>query len=75
MFIFSGTFFPISQLPEVLQVVAFLTPLWHAVALARGIALDALDPALAVVNTAYLATFAIAGLLASYRTFGRRLAE
>lgn len=75
MFIFSGTFFPISQLPEVLQVVAFLTPLWHAVALARGIALDALDPALAVVNTAYLATFAIVGLLASFRTFGRRLAE
>lgn len=75
MFIFSGTFFPISQLPEVLQVVAYLTPLWHAVSLARGIALDALDPTLALVNTAYLATLAIVGLLASYRTFGRKLAE
>jgi len=75
MFIFSGTFFPISQLPELLQLVAFLTPLWHAVALARGIALDMLDPALALVNVAYLVTLMIVGLLWSYRSFGRKLAE
>ena len=75
MFIFSGTFFPISQLPDALQVVAVLTPLWHAVALSRGIALDMLDPALALVNVAYLTAFAVVGLLASYRTFSRRLAE
>jgi lipooligosaccharide transport system permease protein len=75
MFIFSGTFFPISQLPEVLQVVAFLTPLWHAVSLARGIALDVLDPALALVNVAYLSTLVVIGLLVSFRTFGRKLAE
>ena len=75
MFIFSGTFFPISQLPEVLQVVAYLTPLWHAVALARAIALDAFDPALALVNVTYLSTLVVIGLLASFRTFGRQLAE
>ncbi len=75
MFIFSGTFFPISQLPDALQVVAVLTPLWHAVALSRGIALDMLDPALALVNVSYLTAFAVVGLLASYRTFSRRLAE
>jgi lipooligosaccharide transport system permease protein len=75
MFIFSGTFFPISQLPELLQVVAYLTPLWHAVALARAIALDVLDPALALVNVAYLSVFVTVGLLASFRTFRRHLAE
>jgi lipooligosaccharide transport system permease protein len=75
MFIFSGTFFPVSQLPEVLQVVAYLTPLWHAVALARGLALGMLDPALAAVNVAYLSALAVAGLAASFRTFGRKLAE
>jgi lipooligosaccharide transport system permease protein len=75
MFIFSGTFFPISQLPEALQVVAFLTPLWHAVSLARGIALGTLEPALAAVNLAYLSALAVIGLLASYRTFARKLAE
>lgn len=75
MFIFSGTFFPVTQLPEVLQVVAYLTPLWHAVALARAIALDMLDPLLAVINVTYLCAFGVVGLLASYRTFGQKLAE
>ena len=56
-------------------MVAYLTPLWHAVALARGIALDIVDPPLAVINVAYLPAFAVVGLLASYRTFGRKLAE
>ena len=75
MFIFSGTFFPVSQLPEVLQYVAYATPLWHAVSLARGIALEMLDPAVAVINVAYLSAFVVVGLMWSYRTFGRRLAE
>ena len=75
MFIFSGTFFPISQLPDLLQLVAMATPLWHAVALARGIALDMIDPALALLNVAYLAAMVVIGLLVSFRTFGRRLAE
>jgi lipooligosaccharide transport system permease protein len=75
MFIFSGTFFPISQLPELLQYVAFATPLWHAVSLSRGIALETLEPAIAVINLAYLSTFLVVGLLWSYRTFSRRLAE
>jgi lipooligosaccharide transport system permease protein len=75
MFIFSGTFFPISQLPDLLQIVAMLTPLWHAVALARSIALDMVDPTLAVVNVTYLTAFAVIGLLVSYRTFQSKLAE
>jgi len=75
MFIFSGTFFPVSQLPELLQIVAYLTPLWHAVSLARGIALEMLDPAVALINLAYLTTFLVLGLLWSYRTFQQRLAE
>jgi lipooligosaccharide transport system permease protein len=75
MFIFSGTFFPVDQLPDLLQVVAVLTPLWHAVSLARGIALEMLDPAIALVNVAYLCAFVGVGMWWSFRTFGRRLAE
>ena len=75
MFIFSGTFFPISQLPELLQVVAFLTPLWHAVSLSRGIALDMLDPLVAVIDVAYLSALTAAGLAWSFRSFSRKLAE
>ena len=75
MFIFSGTFFPVSQLPEVLQIVAYLTPLWHGVALSRAIALDVVDPTLALVNITVLTSFAVVGLLVSYRTFRAKLAE
>jgi lipooligosaccharide transport system permease protein len=75
MFIFSGTFFPVSQLPDVLQLVAYLTPLWHGVALARAIALDVVDPALAVINVTVLVAFTVVGLAASFVTFRRKLAE
>ena len=34
-----GTFFPIDQLPELIQPVAWLLPLWHGVDLARALSL------------------------------------
>jgi lipooligosaccharide transport system permease protein len=40
MFLFSGAFFPITQLPTWLQPVAFATPMFHGVELARAIMLD-----------------------------------
>jgi lipooligosaccharide transport system permease protein len=40
MFLFSGAFFPVSQLPNWLQPVAFVTPMFHGVELARAIMLD-----------------------------------
>ena len=45
LFLFSGTFFPIDQLPAFLQAVAWLTPLWHGVALSRGLALGTAERA------------------------------
>ena len=38
MFLFSGIFFPLSRLPEALQVVAWFTPLFHLVRLCRNLA-------------------------------------
>lgn len=37
MFLFSGAFFPVSQLPGPLQAVALVTPVFHGVELARAI--------------------------------------
>lgn len=37
MFIFAGTFFPISQLPHWAQKVAYFMPLYHAVNITRGL--------------------------------------
>ena len=64
-----------SRVDELLQLVAYLTPLWHAVSLARGIALEMLDPVVALINVAYLCAMLVVGLLWSYRTFSRKLAE
>ena len=36
LFLFSGTFYPVESLPIVLQPLAWITPLWHGVALAAA---------------------------------------
>ena len=52
--LFSGTFFPVEQLPAVVRPLAWISPLWHGTELARAAALDrwALLPALG--HLAYL---------------------
>ena len=75
LFLFSGTFFPIEQLPSFLQVVAWLTPLYHGVALCRGLALGtaADEPLLMLAHTAILIAFAAVGAWATVRMFERKL--
>ncbi len=73
LFLFSGTFFPVEQLPGILQPVAYLTPLWHGVDLCRSLALGTVEPGLALVHVAYLGTMAVAGVAAAFVTFRRRL--
>ena len=74
MFLFAGAFYPIDQLPDWLQPVAYATPLYHGVELCRGAVLGTLGVADAVVHVAVLAAFWLAGLLVCERTFARRLA-
>lgn len=74
LFLFSGTFFPLTQLPDSVEWVAWLTPLFHGVELIRGAILDTLDPATAPVHLAYLvAMFAIGAFLAE-RNLTKRMA-
>jgi lipooligosaccharide transport system permease protein len=73
MFLFSGTFFPISQLPAWLRPVAYVTPLWHGAALCRGLSLGTATAPMALVHVAYLAAFAAAGIAAAHITYARRL--
>lgn len=77
LFLFSGTFFPIEQLPAVIQPLAWLTPLYHGVALCRSLALGTLaaDPLGAAIHLAVLLAFTVAGLALALVTFERRLAE
>jgi lipooligosaccharide transport system permease protein len=73
LFLFSGTFFPVTQLPGWLQPIAYLTPLWHGVSLCRALNLGTADLGQVVIDVAYLAALAAAGLLAGNRTYRRRL--
>jgi lipooligosaccharide transport system permease protein len=74
MMLFSGTFFPVSRLPGWLQPVAYATPLWHAVALCRGLSLGTgLTAWSAAAHVGYLAAIATAGLWAGSVTYRRRL--
>ena len=62
MTLFSGTFFPISQLPRVVQPVAWISPLWHGTELARGITLGTLRAWPAAGHVAYLAALLVVGV-------------
>jgi lipooligosaccharide transport system permease protein len=75
LFLFSGTFFPVSQLPGWLQPVAYVTPLWHGVALCRALALGTADPAGAAVHAGYLLVLALTGCAAAQVTYKKRLHE
>jgi lipooligosaccharide transport system permease protein len=63
LFLFSGTFFPISQLPAALQWVARVTPLWHGVTLCRELAAGSAELWPALGHAGYLAAFTLAGAL------------
>jgi lipooligosaccharide transport system permease protein len=72
LFLFSGTFFPISQLPRWMQFIAYVTPLWHGVSLTRDLALG--RPQVADLgHVGYLLVLLALGVLAARRTFRRRL--
>ena len=73
LFLFSGTFFPITQLPAWIRPVAYATPLWHGVALCRALSLGTADLTGALGHTGYLLAITALGLVAGQRTYRRRL--
>ena len=75
LFLFSGTFYPVESLPIFLQPLAWVTPLWHGVSLARGLSLGTIgeDPLLAVVHMAVLLGFTVVGAWFSIRTVNAKL--
>jgi lipooligosaccharide transport system permease protein len=73
MFLFSGTFFPISSLPGPLEAIAHLTPLWHGVDLCRQLTFGDVRPASALGHVVYLLVWAASGLALANVTYRRRL--
>jgi len=73
--LFSGTFFPVEQLPAVVRPLAWISPLWHGTELGRAAALDRWQALPALGHLAYLAALLVLGLVLSARFFTRRLAR
>jgi lipooligosaccharide transport system permease protein len=75
LFLFSGSFFPVSNLGPVGEFVAKITPLWNGVNLTRMFCLDTVDWSTAAVNTLYLVAVLVVGWHVALRTLARRLAQ
>lgn len=73
LFLFSGTFFPISQLPGWLEPLAWATPLWHGVELCRDLATGDVAAGATALHVGYLVVLVLAGLAIAVRGCGREL--
>jgi lipooligosaccharide transport system permease protein len=72
--LFSGTVFPLSQLPVFLQWIGWVSPLWHASELGRQFVYGPTEPIwLSVVHVLYLLALGVAGWQLCARIVGRRL--
>ncbi len=75
LFLFSGTFFPVDRLPDAIEFVAALTPLYHGVGLIRGLVLQTPELANWPIHLAYLVAFTVAASWLAYRLLHRRLVK
>ncbi len=73
LFLFSGTFFPVTQLPAWIRPLAYATPLWHGVALCRSLSLGTATLGGTLVHVGYLAALAAVSIAVGQRTYRRRL--
>jgi lipooligosaccharide transport system permease protein len=74
MFLFSGTFYPLTMLPLYLQWIGWISPLWHATDLARTFAFGLTSPGWLIgLHFGYFAVMTLVGFVISYRLFDKRL--
>ena len=72
MTMLSGVFFPIDQLPEAIQVLAYLLPLAHATSLVRPLVLGEI-PGSILLHLAVLVAYGAVAFYAALVLFRRRL--
>jgi lipooligosaccharide transport system permease protein len=73
MTLFAGVYFPVEALPVGLRVLAYASPLWHAVVLCRQATFGTLAWGPVLLHSAYLAAWAGIGLRLAVRTYNRKL--
>lgn len=76
MFLFSGTFYPLEQMPIYLQPIGWVSPLWHSTELGRTLSYGApIEPWLIAVHLGYPLLLGILGMALSYPKFRERLSR
>ena len=76
LFLFSGTFYPISSMPLPLQWLGWASPLWHATELGRWVSYGHhLSGSMIAIHFGYLAIFLVTGLLWAFNRFDYRLSK
>jgi lipooligosaccharide transport system permease protein len=73
LFLFAGIFFPVTQLPHVLRELAYATPLWNGVDLARHLTLGHPHALRALVQVAYLVLWFAFGIFLARWAYTKRL--
>lgn len=74
MFLFAGTFFPLSSVPGYLQWIGWLTPVWHGVELSRWVTYGApMSVAMALTHVGFLLAVTVAGIVVATRRYERRM--
>lgn len=73
LFLFSGAFFPVSELPELVTPIARLNPVWHGVELTRSVAIGVSTSLPWSVHAAVLVAVLLVGVVAATRAFAKVL--
>jgi lipooligosaccharide transport system permease protein len=73
MFLFSGSFFPVTQLPLAFELAAYVTPIWHGVELCRMLTLGNVELWAALGHAGYLLAWTVVGFELARRSYRRRL--
>jgi lipooligosaccharide transport system permease protein len=73
LFLFGGTFFPVSRLPQGAREIAYATPLWNGVDLMRHLTLGTASLWPSLAHVAYLLVWITGGLFLASRSYARRL--
>jgi ABC-type multidrug transport system, permease component len=74
--LFSGTVFPLTQLPVFLQWIGWISPIWHGSELARQFSYGPTEPIwMSVLHVLYLVALALVGWRLTVRIATRRLSK
>ncbi len=76
LFLFSGTFYPLTNMPIYLQWIGWISPLWHATELGRWLSYGhEISSRMLYVHFIFLNSLLLIGIIASRRIFTKRLGK